>query len=309
MNAEPSATENEAPAGPFHAYDTTGGMVVRPVAGALGAEIAGVDLAAPLADVTVTALRRALAEHMVVFFRDQRLDPVSLVALTRRLGAICRVPYIEHMADHPDVIAVLKEADERGISTFGGTWHSDFSFLEAPPMATVLYAVEVPPVGGDTLWASMVAAYETLSPAMRAMLDPLRVIHSGAPHGTRNAPAPHLRLSRSIRMVRDDPGADVEVAHPLVRVHPETGRRALFLNPVYTLRIDGMTVEESRPLLGFLQDHATRPELTCRFRWLPGSLAIWDNRSTQHLAINDYDGHRRLMYRTTVAGERPIGAA
>ena len=166
---------------------------------------------------------------------------------------------------------------------------------------------DVPTLGGDTLWANMYAAYEALSGGMRAMLDGLVAVHTGAPHGAANAPPPDLRVSRSIRMTRGDPNADAETEHPAVRVHPDSGRRALFVNPVYVTRFAGMTADESRPLLDFLCGHATHPEFTCRFGWENGAMAMWDNRCTQHLAINDYDGSRRLLHRATIAGERPFG--
>ena len=201
---------------------------------------------------------------------------------------------------------MLKEADERKISTFGGTWHSDFSFLDEPPSYTLLYALELPALGGDTLWASQYAAYEALSPGMQRLLDPLRAIQTAWPHGTRG-PAPSTAVSRSIGMARNDPSADREVLHPVVRVHPVTGRKALFVNPVYSQRFEGMSEEESRPLLQFLFQHATRAEFSCRLRWAPGTLTIWDNRCLLHMALNDYDGSRRLLHRTTVAGERPVG--
>ena len=254
-------------------------VVVRPLAPACGAEISGVDL------------RTASAEQ---------------VAVTARFGPVLRVPYIQQLAEHPDVIAVLKEADERNISTFGGTWRSDFSFLPEPPSLTLLHAVELPEVGGDTVWASQYAAYDTLSAAMQRLLDPLRAVQTGWPNGTRG-PGPNAAVSRSVVMTRNDPSADVEVAHPIVRVHPVTGRKALFVNPVYTQRIEGMTDAESTPLLQFLFDHAVRAERCVRHRWRPGDLAIWDNRCLLHLAVNDYDGSRRLLHRTTVAGEAPIG--
>jgi taurine dioxygenase len=200
---------------------------------------------------------------------------------------------------------VLKEAEERDIATFGGTWHSDFSFLEEPPSYTLLYALEIPPEGGDTIWADMENAYAALSDGMKGLLVDLRAIHSGLPYGTRSPPPADLRVSASVEMARNDPAADTEVAHPAVRRHPETGAPALFVNPVYVSRFEDMTEAESRPLLQTLQAQATRAEMTCRLSWRPGTLAIWDNRCTQHLAVNDYDGHRRLLYRTTVAGERP----
>jgi len=248
----------------------------------------------------------ALARHHVVFLRDQRLTPEEQLEVTARFGPVLRVPFIEPMAGHPDVIAVLKEADERNISTFGGTWHSDFSFLPEPPSLTLLFAVEVPDAGGDTLWASQTAAYAALSAGMKRLVDPLRAVQTAWPHGTRG-PGAGVAVSRSIGMVRNDPAADREILHPVVRVHPQTGERALFVNPVYTQRFEDMTVAESAPLLAFLFDHAVRPEFTCRFRWTAGALAIWDNRSLLHLALNDYDGTRRLLHRTTVAGDGPVG--
>jgi taurine dioxygenase len=279
--------------------------VVTPVAAACGADVTGVDLRRPSDDV-VAQLERALADHSVLFVRDQALDPEQQVALTAMFGTVLRVPYVQHLAEHPDVIAVLKEPDERKISTFGGTWHSDFSFLDEPPSLTLLQSVELPAVGGDTLWSSQYAAYDALSPAMQRLLDPLRAVQTGWPHGTRG-PGPGAAVSRSVVMTRNDPTADREVLHPVVRVHPVTGRRALFVNPVYTQRFDGMTDEESAPLLQFLFQHAVRPEFTCRLRWTPGTLAIWDNRCLLHLAVNDYDGSRRLLHRTTVGGDTPVG--
>jgi taurine dioxygenase len=279
-------------------------MMIRPVAPACGAEVTGIDLRDPSSD-TVSLLNESLAEHAVLFVRDQHLTPEQQVELTRRFGAVLRVPYIEPLAGHPDVVAVLKEPDERNISTFGGTWHSDFSFLDEPPSLTLLYALELPEIGGDTVWSSQYAAYDTLSAGMQRLLDPLRAIHTAWPHGT-NGPGNDAAVSRSVVMTRNDPSADRETVHPVVRVHPITGRRALFVNSVYTQRFDDMTAEESQPLLQYLFDHATKAEFTCRLRWTAGTLAIWDNRCLLHLAINDYDGSRRLLHRTTATGEPPI---
>jgi len=280
---------------------------VRPTAGSLGAEVRGVDLAGPLSGSTADELRRALVKHLVLFFRDQKLTPVQHLAFSRLFGSLLRVPYVKHMDEHPDIIAVLKEADERKISAFGNAWHSDFSFLEAPPMGSVLYAREVPSHGGDTLWSNMYDAYEALSDGMKRMLDPLRAMHSGRPYGVAHAPR-GVQTSRSIAIERGNRDADREIAQPVVIVHPSSGRKALFVNAIYTTRFEQMTEAESRPLLEFLFEHCIRPEFTCRFRWAPGSLAIWDNRCTLHYAVNDYDGSRRLMHRTTIAGEPLVGA-
>lgn len=280
---------------------------IQPVAGFIGAEIAGLDLLPPLDEEACGRLRAALDEYLVLFLRDQRLDLAALKRATRIFGPLMRVPYVEPSPQDPDVIAVLKEADEADISVFGGDWHSDFSFLERPPAGSLLYGVEVPPYGGDTLWASQVRAYETLPADLKELIDGRRAVHVGAPYGVAHAPDQTLATSRSIKMRRGDPAADQETLHPVVRRHPATGRRALFVNPIYTTRLEGLSVEDSRAILERLYRHATRPEFTCRFRWAPGSLAIWDNRMTLHYAINDYDGHRRLMYRTTFAGDLAIG--
>jgi len=278
---------------------------VRALAPSCGAEVFGLSLT-EASSAAMQQVRAALAQHAVLFFRDQRFTPGQQLDVTRLFGPILRVPYIQHMDAYPDIIAVQKEADERRISNFGGTWHSDFSFLDEPPSYTLLYALELPALGGDTLWASQYAAYEALSDGMQRLLDPLWAVQTAWPHGTKG-PGPGTAVSRSVGMVRNDPSADREVLQPVVRVHPVTGRKALFVNPVYTQRFEGMGEDESRPLLNYLFGHATRAEFTCRLRWAPGTLAVWDNRCLLHLAINDYDGSRRLLHRTTVAGERAVG--
>lgn len=282
-------------------------MKITPVTPELGAEIDGVDLLLATPE-DITAIQQAFVKYSVLFIRDQDTSLDGLLKVTRKFGIVFRVPYVEGVSSHPDVIAVLKEANEKKISTFGGTWHSDFSFLPEPPAATLLFAVELPPVGGDTIWASQYLAYDALSDGMKALLKPLRAVHTGWPHGTMG-PSPDVPVTKSIKMARNDPTADREVLHPVVRVHPVTGKKALFVNPVYTQRFEGMTVAESKPLLDYLYLHATRAEFCCRFRWSPGTLTMWDNRCLMHLAVNDYDGHRRLLYRTTTAGEAPLRAA
>ena len=283
----------------------TRAFVVRPMATACGAEVIGLDLRRST-EVDMATVTQALADHGVLFFRDQDLQPEEQLEITRRFGSLLRVPYIKHLDQYPDIIAVLKEADEQQISTFGGTWHSDFSLLPMPPSLTLLYALEIPDVGGDTLWSSQYSAYDALSTGLKRLLDQLQAIHTGWPHGT-NGPSADAAVSRSVGMVRNDPSADREIVHPVVRVHPVTGRKALFVNPVYTQYFHEMSPEESGPLLQFVFEHATKAEFTCRLRWAPGTLAIWDNRCLMHLAINDYDGSRRLLHRTTVTGERPVG--
>ena len=225
-------------------------LSIQALAPACGAEVFGVDMASRSPDAMHRVVH-ALAEHCVLFFRDQRLTPTQQIEVTGRFGSILRVPYIQHLVEYPDIIAVLKEADELKISTFGGTWHSDFSFMDEPPSFTLLYALELPALGGDTLWASQYAAYEALSAGMQKLLDPLRAIQTAWPHGSKG-PGAGAAVSKSIGMARGDPAADREVAQPVVRLHPVTGRKALFVNPVYTQRLEGMTEEESRPLLQYL---------------------------------------------------------
>jgi taurine dioxygenase len=284
------------------AYQT---ITAEKVTGSLGAEIRGVDLSKPLSNSVADDLRRALVDHLVLFFRDQRLTPDQQIRFSRLFGPLARVPYVKPMDGYPDIIAVLKEADERKISTFGNAWHSDFSFLDEPPMASILYGLEIPSHGGDTLWINMYDAYDALSDGMKRMLKGLRALHSGRPYGMGGVPK-DLRTSRSIAIERNNPEADRERAHPVVRLHPESGRKALFVNSIYTTRFEDMSEAESRPLLDHLYQHCLRPEFSCRFRWQPGSLAVWDNRCTMHYAVNDYDGTRRLLHRTQIQGERPI---
>jgi taurine dioxygenase len=283
-------------------------ITIRPLSGALGAEIEDIDLAKPLSNSATAEIRQAFTDHIVLFFHGQKLTPEQHLAFSRLFGPPSRMPYIKHMDGYPDIIAVLKEADENKISTFGNVWHSDFSFLDEPPLGSALYAREVPSYGGDTMFSNMYAAYEALSPGLKRMLDPMKAMHSGKPYGVGGV-SRDLRTSRSIGIERNNPEADREVAHPVVRVHPESGRKALFVNPVYTTRFEDMSEAESRPLLEYLYQHSITPEFTCRLRWRSGSLALWDNRCAMHYAVNDYDGQRRLMHRTTIAGEKPIGVA
>jgi alpha-ketoglutarate-dependent taurine dioxygenase len=273
-------------------------MEIHPVAGALGAEILGVDLARPLDDATIAAIRGVWLEHLVIFFRDQDLPPARFLAFARRFGEPIEYPFVKGLDDYPEIIPVLKLAHES--VNFGGIWHSDTAYLEAPPMASMLIAREVPAAGGDTEFANMYRAYETLSPGMQRLLDGLVAVNSSAA-----ADVSRTREDRIKDSARADAKKEYVAAHPVVRVHPETGRKALYVNVAHTVAFEGMTREESAPLLQFLFHHQVRPEFTCRFRWHPGSIAFWDNRCAQHNAINDYQGHRRLMHRITLAGDIP----
>ncbi len=271
---------------------------VRPIAGALGAELHGIDLSAELPDATIGAIRQALLDHLVIFFRDQDLPPKHFLSLARRFGTPIEYPFVKGIEGFPQIINVTKLEHET--TNFGGVWHSDTTYLQQPPMATLLIAREVPEAGGDTLFANQYLAYETLSETLRGLLAGLHGVSSSA-----KADASRTREDR----IRSDGSADarklLEAEHPVVRTHPETGRRALYVNRAHTVGIAGMTAEESAPLLEFLFHHQIRPEFTCRFHWTPGSLAIWDNRCAQHYAVNDYHGQRRVMQRITLAGDRP----
>lgn len=276
---------------------------VEAVAGALGAQIHGVDLALPLSDETFEAIRDALHEYLVIFFRDQDLTAGQHRAFARRLGPLEPHPYVAGLAEHPDIIEIVKEPEET--HNFGSRWHADLTFLEQPPGGAVLYARDLPPVGGDTMFANMYLAYETLSHGMRRMLEGLSARHASG--------EPKLYASE-FRGMRERGGTDaIEQVHPVVRTHPVTGRKAIFVNPVFTRCFETMTMEESAPVLRYLHEHATRPEFTFRFRWSPGTLLIWDNRVVLHNALNDDfgaarngTGFRRVLHRATLAGERPM---
>ena len=280
---------------------------VAPISGAAGAEIAGVDLAPDLPDDVLAKVRAALLAHQVIFFRDQRLTDDQLLGFARRWGEIHLHPFMEGMADHPEILEIVKRPTDK--RNFGGAWHTDQMFAPRPAMGTMLYALEVPSAGGDTMFTNQYLAYESLSPAMRAMLDGLRSVCIGDRSKRSGGPARQDVISTQMASMRGrDPG-DVQTdrVHPLVRTHPETGRKALYIGG-HVQAFEGMTDEESAPLIAFLMAHSTRPEFTCRFRWETGSLAFWDNRCTQHFALNDYHGHRREMGRTSVKGTKPKAA-
>ena len=273
-------------------------LAVRRIAGALGAEVAGVDLARPLAPETVAALRAAWLEHQVLFFRDQPLTPAQYMALARAFGTPVEYPFVQGIAGYPEIIEVKKLEHET--ANFGGIWHSDTAYLERPPMASMLLAREIPPQGGDTLFASMIAAYDALSPGLQRVLEGLQAVNSSA-----KADVTRTREDRIRSDGRVEAKKQYVAEHPVVRTHPETGRKALYVNVAHTVRFAGMTEAESAPLLGYLFEHQVRPEFTCRFVWQPGSIALWDNRCTQHNPINDYHGFRRVMHRITLEGDRP----
>jgi len=273
-------------------------FAVQRIAGALGAEILGVDLARDLDASLAGRIRQAFLEHQVIFLRRQDLTPAQFLAFAKAMGEPVEYPFVKGLDGFPTIIEVKKLEHER--TNFGGIWHSDTTYLAQPPMGSMLLARELPPFGGDTLFASQYAAYEALSEGMRKLLDPVRAISSSA-----KADVSKTREDRIASDGRADAKRDYVASHPVVRTHPETGRKALFVNVAHTVGFEGMTEEESAPLLQFLFQHQVRPEFTCRFAWQPGSLAFWDNRCVQHNPVNDYHGHRRLMHRITLAGDTP----
>jgi taurine dioxygenase len=276
---------------------------VKPIAGALGAEIAGVDLSDPLSDRAIGEIRAALLDHLVIFFHDQHLTPEQQLDFGRRFGRLQVHEFVEALAGFPEILEVRKEPEET--RNFGGGWHTDVSYLERPSLGSVLYAREVPEFGGDTMFANQYRAYESLSDGMKEMLDGMTAIHSARrPYGPNAARAQAYGPS-SMHFIFSE-AAHAEIEHPVVRTHRETGKKALYVNRTFTLRFKDMTEEESAPLLSYLCDHAVRPEFTCRFRWRANSIAFWDNRCVQHNAINDYGGERRVMRRVTIEGERPV---
>jgi len=278
---------------------------IRPVTPGIGAEITGVDLNALTQD-SFALIHEAWLKYKVIFIRDQQLELEDLCRFSQCFGELMQLPYIKPMDGFPNVIRVLKEANEINMGVFGGDWHSDFSFLDEPPMASILYASEIPPLGGDTLWVNMVQAWQALPAELRGKIQGRNAIHTGQPYGIQHAPEESTQFKGSIEIERNNPEADLETRHPTVCRHPGTGEQMLFINPTYTTRIEGLEQSASDALLAELYHHCTRPEFSCRFGWQVGSLAIWDNRNTMHYAVNDYDGHRRLMYRTTIKGHSPV---
>ena len=273
-------------------------MKVRKIAGALGAEISGVDLSAGLSREQAGAIRAALLEHLVIFLRDQPLSPSQFLEFAKAMGEPVEYPFVQGIEGFPNIIEVKKLEHER--VNFGGVWHSDTTYLEEPPMGSMLLSREVPPHGGDTLFANQQLAYEELSDTMKRLLDGLVGISSAAKADVSRTREDRIRSSGTENKVDD-----YVCEHPVVRTHPETGRKSLYVNVAHTVGIKGMTSEESAPLLDFLFRHQVKPEFTCRFAWTPNAIAFWDNRSAQHNPVNDYHGYRRVMHRITLKGDRP----
>ena len=276
-------------------------MLITPMRGALGADVNGVDVKALDAD-GLAQMRDALLRYHVIAVRDQRLAPAALSAFASRLGERETYPFARSLPEDPFVVPIVKEPEDE--ANFGGMWHTDSSYLEAPPSLTLLYAVEIPPAGGDTLFADQHAAYRALPEPTRRRIDGMTAHYTASL--VHSADAEHADVAGVNRNRRDAGGIVTEAVHPIVRTHPDSGDKALNVSLVHTRNFVGRSREESLPLLTELAEHAVRDEFCTRLRWTAGTLAIWDNRSVQHYPLNDYPGHRRVMHRVILRGERPV---
>jgi taurine dioxygenase len=276
-------------------------MQISPLAGALGAEILGVDLR-NLDDNGWKDIHKAFLQYSVLAIRGQTLEPADIMKVGARFGEPCHYPFVTGMEGFPYIFEVVKEPEEK--RNFGGAWHSDTAYLKQPPLATLLYAIETPSHGGDTLFANTSAAYDALSEGMRKVVDTLVGVNCAELKHAGGRTAQHNKI-KGMKIHDTESAGEYLSEHLLARTHPETGRKALYASRSHTTRIKGMTEEESAPLLNFLFQHQVRPEFTCRVRWAPGTLTVWDNRCTQHNAVNDYHGQRRRMRRLTVGAQTP----
>lgn len=272
-------------------------ITVQPIAGTIGAEIGGIDVAANLDDKTIAEIRQALLDHLVIFFRDQELPVDRHKAFSRRFGELFVHPNYQLGQEDKEMVYLLRRPGDT--SAAGESWHADTTMMATPPMGAILYALEVPGYGGDTLFANQYAAYDALSDGMKEMLRDMRAVHSDVRIA---GPRAAVNAKRSSKVREDADWQPTVNAHPVVRPHPETGQKCLFVNPIYTMHFEGMTEAESAPILEFLYAHQCRPEFTCRFSWRRGSIAFWDNRCTLHLAIHDRHDSLRHMQRTQIAG-------
>jgi taurine dioxygenase len=278
-------------------YET---ITVRPLSGALGAEIGGVDLRRPLGNRQWSEIHQAFLAHCAIYIRGQELGPPDMLRFARYFAEPAFYPFVEGLPDYPQIFELRKEPEQT--VNVGSAWHSDTTYTERPPIGTMLYAREVPDFGGDTMVANQYLAYDSLSAGMKRLLDGVVGVYSAGKRGSRSG----REQNRYMKMRDTDDSERYEALHPVVRTHPETGRKALYVNALHTIRFQDMTEAESRPLVAFLQEHCTRPEFTARIRWEAGTIAIWDNRCVQHFAINDYHGQRRVMWRLPVGAELPV---
>ena len=277
-------------------------IAINPLTGGCGAQIDGVSLA-QLSNSEFDSICSALGAHGALFMHNQQLNFEELIELGQRFGPLEKHQIVDGMEEYPEIIKVLKPAGER--AAFGTAWHSDNTFQEKPSMGSILYSQIIPPYGGDTLFANQMLAYETLSDKMKSIIADLQAVHSAGPAYTMKGTQDRYDKKAAITYTWHDSIKD-EVVHPVVRTHPVTGRKALFVNDMFTQRFKGMSRDESAPLLNYLRRHATRPEFCCRFRWQENTVAIWDNRIVQHYAVNDYQDYERLLYRVTIEGEKPV---
>jgi taurine dioxygenase len=265
----------------------------------VGSEITGLDLSKAIAPETLAELKELWLERKVLFFRDQELMPEDQVAFTRQFGEVDKYPFLKGIEGNPLVAPVLKLPEET--INFGGVWHSDTTYLEMPAGGASLYAIELPPIGGDTIFCNMGKAYETLPQGVKDTVDDLKAINTSA-----KAAVSKTRVNRLADSGDSSAPKEFTNVHPVIRTHPESGERTLFINEAHTVRFDDWTEEDSEPLLNMLYMHARKPEFQCRFRWSLGSVVLWDNRSTHHYPINDYHGYRRLLHRVSLKGSRPV---
>lgn len=284
-------------------------LAIKPLTGALGAEIGGVDLRRPIDDQTKRALRLALRDHLVIYLPDQDVTREQHLAFASIFGPVMRIPHILSVEGHPDVQIVRRDATDVDTYVTGGNWHTDSTYLECPPGAVAMRGITIPDVGGDTMFANTYLAYEALSPAMQRMLGGLKAVHSaswlfGSEAQKRRKGYEHTKAYAYVKDM-DVAEGDREVLHPAVCSHPETGRKNVYVNRVYVRRFEGMTEDESRPILQYLFDHLAKPEFTCRVRWRKNQMLVWENRFSMHRAIGDYPGKDRYLERVTVGGPRP----
>lgn len=276
------------------------GLNIEQLTPHIGAIVRGVDLAAALPEGVIGTIRQALLRHQVLFFEDQDLSPIQQRDFALRFGALHEHPLYLKDAAHPEIMVIDNSPEN---PTDNQLWHSDVSFIETPPMGSILHARLLPPTGGDTLWSSMTAAYQALSRPMQSFLEGLKAVHDFAfaftPEGVAGSQAGREAYERGLI-------ANPPVIHPVIRTHPETGAPGLFVNSVFTRRIKGLRRAESQMLLDYLHAHIQQPEFIVRWRWRPGSVAFWDNRCTQHRVLDDFMPHRRVMHRATILGDKPV---
>ena len=278
---------------------------VQKIGGALGADVRGVDLSHDVSDEVLAEIRAALLDNLVISIRDQHITPAQQLAFAKRWGEIHLHPFVQGMDDYPEILAIIKRPGDK--KNFGGSWHTDQMFSPSPAMGTMLYALEVPSAGGDTMFTNQYLAYESLSDKMKEIASQLRTVCAGDNFKAANGLSRKERYGRQMSEMKvKDPGDVITNSiHPLVRTHPETGRKSIYIGG-HVQNFDGMTDEESQPLMDFFMKQSIRPEHTCRVRWATGTLTFWDNRCTQHFAVNDYPAETRIMHRITVCGDQPF---